>query len=387
MGAIHCEVFHTIFLDEEAFFEYEALSYTWGGSDQPCSITLNGKGMPVTENLSLALRHLRDPKQDRILWIDALCIDQRNDKERGHQIRQMPVIYRSAIRVIIWLGQATAAEEFAMRRMRRLENAMKSHACNNWTVSDRRWSVMWEDLQEDSSLNQEEALLSLLNRSWFKRVWIIQEVTNARAARVHCGKETVSARAFCVMLSVAKVVPTPHCQSILDVMPGPTRQHSWWNEKPNMPTLLYKFRECQASDPRDHVYGLLGVSPYLGDTTGLTANYEKSEIEVVQDAIVLILGTHHLRDARLCLPEWTMSQLLYYENRKETLIPQLFQWAVIEGNAAGIDYVLHTSMMDVDTILWHISKLQETPHGKDPRAVLAVLQSHLASAARSQNVL
>ncbi|KAH7095503.1 heterokaryon incompatibility protein-domain-containing protein [Paraphoma chrysanthemicola] len=256
---IECELLHTFFLKEEAFIEYEALSYTWGGSEKPKSITLNGKHMAVTENLFRALRHLREPEQDRILWIDALCINQKNVEERGHQVRQMPVIYRNALRVIIWLGLATTAEDQAMRGMYCFENAMKFEACSSWKMDDPRWLIMWDSVKNNASRVDERALYSLLNQAWFTRVWIIQEVTNARAARIYCGIGSVSTRAFTVMLSLVGIEPPSHCQAILDVMPGPSRKYSWWSEKPNLATLMYKFRDFKASDPRDCVYGLLGV--------------------------------------------------------------------------------------------------------------------------------
>lgn len=84
--------------------EYEALSYTWGSAHKQYDIEISGNTLPITENLHLALQHLRHPEEDRILWIDAICIDQDNVGERGHQVRQMASIYERVVRAIIWLG-------------------------------------------------------------------------------------------------------------------------------------------------------------------------------------------------------------------------------------------------------------------------------------------
>jgi len=85
---------------------YQALSYMWGEADDfDFQIWLNDVLVPVRQNLLCALRVLR-ADEDTIklpIWIDALCIDQENIEERGHQVDMMGVIYSSAERVIAWL--------------------------------------------------------------------------------------------------------------------------------------------------------------------------------------------------------------------------------------------------------------------------------------------
>jgi hypothetical protein len=104
---VHCELFHASFEDLEDIITYEALSYTWGDLELSSTVELNGCLMGVTWNLWTALQHLRMTDRDRVLWVDALCIDQTNLAERGHQVAQMGDIYRRADRVIIWLGLAS----------------------------------------------------------------------------------------------------------------------------------------------------------------------------------------------------------------------------------------------------------------------------------------
>ncbi|KAK0719130.1 heterokaryon incompatibility protein-domain-containing protein, partial [Lasiosphaeris hirsuta] len=83
---------------------FEALSYVWGDSSKAKMIRLDGHLFGVTENLAAALQYLRSPSEERVVWIDAICINQRDKSERSAQVRLMGDIYRSATRVISWLG-------------------------------------------------------------------------------------------------------------------------------------------------------------------------------------------------------------------------------------------------------------------------------------------
>lgn len=127
-----CNVF-LAFLDEDASaIEYEALSYTWGSIDKTHTIMIDNYELPITENLFIALQHLRSAHQDRILWVDAICIDQENLEERGHQVGQMARIYRTAKRVLIWLGPAEDKTTPAVKAMQHLQSRI------GWCINDWR---------------------------------------------------------------------------------------------------------------------------------------------------------------------------------------------------------------------------------------------------------
>ena len=72
--------------------EYEALSYVWGDTDDKRVIEVQGHRMEITRNLESALRHIRDEGKTRRLWVDALCINQGDTKERNHQVGFMGAI-------------------------------------------------------------------------------------------------------------------------------------------------------------------------------------------------------------------------------------------------------------------------------------------------------
>jgi Heterokaryon incompatibility protein (HET) len=83
---------------------YEALSYVWGDPDNTLPITCDGKKLPITVNLSDALRKVRHVDQNRIVWADAICINQKDLQERSLQVRMMDGIYKRAKNVLAWLG-------------------------------------------------------------------------------------------------------------------------------------------------------------------------------------------------------------------------------------------------------------------------------------------
>ena len=85
--------------------EYEALSYVWGTSEERVKIICNGHVIGITRHLREALERVRLSDRPRLIWADALCINQKNVEERGHQVRLMSQIYRKASKVLIWAGQ------------------------------------------------------------------------------------------------------------------------------------------------------------------------------------------------------------------------------------------------------------------------------------------
>lgn len=88
---------------------FNAISYTWAdesGDDQKLAeVLLDGKPFRVTRNCDSAMRRVRQYDYQTSIWIDAICIDQDNDMERGHQVRLMPQIYHQARRVLMYIGE------------------------------------------------------------------------------------------------------------------------------------------------------------------------------------------------------------------------------------------------------------------------------------------
>jgi hypothetical protein len=103
-------------------FEFEALSYTWGSTENNAVIHLGNHLVPVTRNLFEALQALRFQDKPRVLWIDALCINQTDLEERANQVTIMRHIYHKAEKVIVWLGPAADNSHLAVDFLAKLSD-------------------------------------------------------------------------------------------------------------------------------------------------------------------------------------------------------------------------------------------------------------------------
>lgn len=147
---------------------YEALSYTWGDPSKFGTLlcTETGTELGVTQNCLIALRRLRWKDRRRTLWIDAICIDQKNIVERNNQVQLMSKIYEHADKVLAYLGED--ADDSAVG----MEFILKDAASIG--MSQHRPSVgLGPGI---TSSPQQRAIDRILERPYFERVWILQEV-------------------------------------------------------------------------------------------------------------------------------------------------------------------------------------------------------------------
>ena len=136
---------------------YEALSYVWGRSENP-PISIGERFLHVTANLYAALLRLRHRFIERLIWVDAICIDQDNDEEKAQQIQFMAEIYSKASRVIVWLGEVAPDSDQALEAIRTAADEQSTKPSNN-------------------EMDQ-QAILTLLGRRWFKRIWVRAQTLN-----------------------------------------------------------------------------------------------------------------------------------------------------------------------------------------------------------------
>jgi hypothetical protein len=97
---------------------FTALSYTWENQPLDRYIICRGKKLAITANCEAALRQLRRRFLGRLLWVDAICIDQTNKDEKAQQIPIMDHIYGHATEVVVWLGERTIETEIGFKYLR-----------------------------------------------------------------------------------------------------------------------------------------------------------------------------------------------------------------------------------------------------------------------------
>ncbi|CAN9211615.1 unnamed protein product [Alternaria alternata] len=261
----------------EDYPAYEALSYTWGSSELVERITLDQKRFWITDNLYSALQSLRWCHSDRYLWIDAICINQRDPAEQSQQVQQMGQIYEKAKKVLFWLGKATAQIIALMEALDQGWNV--SSNCAHKQDMLKNWP--WED--------HSTGLQQMLNRDWFTRVWILQEAAKAHKADVCCGMQFIPAEMFVLAPILIKQEPPPHCKPVLDIMAESSRSSSWWAQTRDLRTLLRRFQASRATDERDKIYALLGMSSDHLDVKALTIDYRRPTFQVVHETITHLL--------------------------------------------------------------------------------------------------
>jgi hypothetical protein len=284
--------------------DYEALSYVWGDPHNTKQIILSDKKFNVTPTLEAALRRLRHSSKPRLLWIDALCIDQGNVSERISQVQQMGAIYRSAREVAVWLGPEsnTSLRAFeildaivAILREKSWESLPFDHNAPDWLgedyhdrrKADRQMCIYCSFFEDRKWGLGMEAIEKLLRRPWWQRVWVIQEIALAQEATLYCGRHSANWDAFDEFLQMVSKATSEkesfHAKPMMTenwldkihnrlsgLLPGVMMSNirQWRNQvqedsspEPELMEILNLCRGTMCSDPRDRVYGVLDIFP------------------------------------------------------------------------------------------------------------------------------
>lgn len=157
---------------------YEALSYAWDSKDNPKPIYIqsddksDNSAYYVRANLYAALLHLRNHTTDRIIWVDAICINQEDDVEKGQQVQSMAKIFAKARGVIVWLGEAADHSDEALEVIRK---AAEGQDTNSPDTASQQVVLTLPDQQATNSTIHEaiqDPISQMLGRLWFQRFWV-----------------------------------------------------------------------------------------------------------------------------------------------------------------------------------------------------------------------
>ncbi|KAL9003445.1 MAG: hypothetical protein Q9180_009902, partial [Flavoplaca navasiana] len=300
--------------------DYEALSYTWGTTtqDQPIQICITPSPMPsspppetnvvhVTKHLLAALLRLRQGTAKRTVWIDQLCINQNDLVEKNAQVQLMADIYQRAKRTVVWLGQLdvldvdreaiiTATERMNFRPVEREYSNLEDQRILKDLIGYRA-----QPDPSHSGQRRRKILAELLNRPWFTRAWVFQEVVVAQRGIVLCGSLEMDMDIFINLLDgvcdldfreVGESTSIMHSSNGYKPMfairearfesrngLSSTKKSRW------LSTIWQAMGNLDATNPRDKVYAFLAFVDST-DEHRISPSYGKSIASVYTDAAV-----------------------------------------------------------------------------------------------------
>ncbi|QDS71571.1 hypothetical protein FKW77_005934 [Venturia effusa] len=332
----------------EAEPRYDALSYAWGDSNITLPVMINNSPFKVTTTVWSALRRLRQKRDTRVIWIDQICIDQGNDAEKTHQVNMMAEIYKSAQHVWIWFGDEEETEErgfyerpltveeassnFKLHEIRRKEAQrhwahrlwmkMRSQTCHDWEALSLALDFI-TSVAEDKhfyetphfKLNGRKTgvfqdlfrgLRLLADRTWWTRVWVVQETCLASSATVVLGSRAVPfalLEHWCrnwlhhVNRNCCRSIWLKMRRDVADVTAGAklhdsirTISRCKGNEDRSLLGCLWITRSMKSKDRRDKVYGLLGLLNQ--ESYPISPDYSLPVLEVYTKVVKAHIGMH-----------------------------------------------------------------------------------------------
>jgi hypothetical protein len=311
---ICCEIFHAS-LDEAP--SYNTLSYTWGPPSAPqVPILIDGKQFLVRENLWMALKRFQSVSTEMIIWIDAICINQEDIRERNSQVPKMTRIYKQADQVFAWLGPSYEDSPLAFELVQDLG---QPDVDQNWAVEQLR-----------SRTTQLQALSKLFQREYWMRMWVLQELTVAKSITIYCGDDSISGEALVrvqeLLVRIRKSGLTYN--DLLQAMDNNVfamdivgdeglLKIQQWNESASKKDL--SFFEClllhadrSATDARDLIYGLANIAnekskyhilvDYALSVRDLYTSFARTEIQTSKT--LFILTRARMTERQHALPSW-----------------------------------------------------------------------------------
>ncbi|KAK8188756.1 heterokaryon incompatibility protein-domain-containing protein [Phyllosticta capitalensis] len=321
---------------------FDALSYCWGETSARAEITMtpswnSGRAgskfsLYVPCTVEKALRRLRDAENQLRIWVDSICINQNDDKEKAAQVNIMDQIYGVANTVHIWLGEGHAVTEIALRTTRDIYD-LQNRVCPRLVQSqsqcpcrpgkDHRLSVAererflgdvtalsMKDLYDipsivmDASTKELDTIAGqkmvviiehLFSEPWFHRVWVVQEALRARKAVVHCGEQKVHWKE---MVAMTTFLDNKRNHANGDWFEH--RERSWlppmWHtldsslssaDQPGILEILIGAMDFKATKPRDKLFALYSFARETSKieevSNGIKPDYEKTEPQVFAD--------------------------------------------------------------------------------------------------------
>ncbi len=268
--------------------EFTAISYAWEDaalsnfpSASQCVLRLpRSQQLPLGRNLAALFSILQETLLEKLFWIDAICINQLDAAERSREVARMRDIYSAASDVLVWLGPEEHESPEAMSLIGMIAHRVSTTNPNfedfqvnpdwpKWPPEDKAWVA--DNVYHGNHLAQWKAFRSLLERNWWVRVWMCQEIALAKNVMFLCGLNFFSYHdLYSVMFNISGedfdwidallsaqgiTLNSRRVDIVFDLL-------LLWNSAGAYDLLqtLWLTVDRHAHDERDKVYGVLGIA-------------------------------------------------------------------------------------------------------------------------------
>lgn len=259
---------------------YVGLSYAWGDTTLCQQIIVGGRLLHITQNLAVALEHLQEQHKTLVLWVDAVCINQQDSYERSKQVQMMGRIFMSATVVIAWLGPSKDESDVVIQQIKKF--SLPAPHTQKPSVADLMAALPLDLLRV------------FLNRPWFYRVWVMQEIALNNEVIFACGREDISKWRLLRVISFTAAILTSFTN---DFHPFHFGRFAYRKPRPlgeyiASPSgkMATWFGQClHSSEPRDFVFSLFGTINDL-ERHQLKSDYSKTVEEIYTDFAEAVVG-------------------------------------------------------------------------------------------------
>ncbi|KAM3066636.1 hypothetical protein ACMFMF_010142 [Clarireedia jacksonii] len=353
---------------------YYALSYCWGPRRECALVRVNEGWLQVSRSLSDALKRLRqftmtscDLSHSTIwIWADQLCINQQDVAERCEQVPLMGKIYKQAIRTIVWLGDDSGFISSAWTLVDQIYDIFRERYPKAQTLSDIPFAVYSESEYKLSGLPKRSDTTwhhfkKLLGLPWFTRVWVIQEVAlSAKDPVILHGQQQYPwhklswAAAWLRRRGYTRLEHIPGQLLNVDAISCIRRSNTPWNLDVLLCLTSTKF---QATDQRDKIYGLLGLTKDGQDLTNLPdalrPDYELDVVETYKKVALYIFSKYQNLSTLTRTNTFATSsgigpmQPKHTWDRLPTWVPNWSDFDVVEKKLAkSLSWISHSTQTD-----------------------------------------
>ncbi|KAI9157896.1 heterokaryon incompatibility protein-domain-containing protein [Paramyrothecium foliicola] len=269
-NAVRCELRVVSMVDSPS---YEVVSYLWGPATRGLTVILEGVPMVVTDNLYSALTHIRYPDKERIIWVDALSINQSDVQEKTQQVRMMGTIYEGSQQCLVWVGEVPDDDdEIPSYTLQDAQAAL--NMISLLAASDTEQTLPSCLNTRDGRKGAVRAIrgMMLFGNKWWQRIWTVQEAVLPKKKTIVWRTLSISWDT-CVEAAWGLMYPSEHQRRIIVLLSPELYSfsinefitpflslHLTQEEALRRPLLTaHRWRYRIATDPRDKVYGLMGL--------------------------------------------------------------------------------------------------------------------------------